>query len=169
MYGHGDAYRLGGDEFCVVLHPGAAAAWSRSPCACVAALSEQGEGFEITTSHGSVMAPVEVISPTAALQLADRRMYARKGGRRMSAGRQSRDVLLSTLSERQPDLHAHLRDTADLAHAVGRELDMDAEELDGWGVRRSCTTSARSRSPTRSWRSPARSTRPSGASCGATR
>jgi diguanylate cyclase (GGDEF)-like protein len=129
VHGHGDAYRLGGDEFCVVLHPGAAGVEPLT-VACIAALSEQGEGFEITTSHGSVMAPVEVISPTAALQLADRRMYARKGGRRTSAGRQSRDVLLRTLSERQPDLRAHLRDTADLAHAVGRELGMDAEELD---------------------------------------
>ena len=39
-------------------------------------------------------------------------------------------MLLRTLSERQPDLHAHLRGTADLALAVGRELGMDAEELD---------------------------------------
>jgi diguanylate cyclase (GGDEF)-like protein len=129
VHGHGQAYRLGGDEFCVVLHPGVAGVEPLT-AACVAALSEQGEGFEVTTSHGAVVSPQEVISPTAALQLADRRMYARKGGRGMSAGRQSRDVLLRTLSERQPDLHAHLRDTADLALAVGRELRMDPEELD---------------------------------------
>jgi two-component system cell cycle response regulator len=48
----------------------------------------------------------------------------------MSAGRQSRDVLLRSLSERQPDLHVHLRGTADLAIAVGRELGMHGEELD---------------------------------------
>ena len=35
-------------------------------------------------------------------------MYARKGERRMSAGPQSRDVLLRTLSERRPDLHLRL-------------------------------------------------------------
>ena len=62
--------------------------------------------------------------------MADRRMYARKGDRRVSAGRQSRDVLLRSLSERQPDLHVHLRGTADLALAVGRELGMAGEELD---------------------------------------
>ena len=45
----------------------------------------------------SVLLPEEATTPTEALQLADRRMYARKGGRRMSAGRQSRDVLLRTL------------------------------------------------------------------------
>ena len=70
--------------------------------------------------------PVDAASPTEALQLADRRMYAHKGGRRTSAGRQSRDVLLSTLSERQPDLHDHVHDVAEMAIAVGRELEMTA-------------------------------------------
>ena len=127
--GHGRAYRLGGDEFCVLLEPGAAGV-DPLVAACVAALHERGEGFEVTTSHGAVLAPGEVTSATEALQIADRRMYARKGGRRMSAGRQSRDVLLRMLSERQPELRAHLRGTAELALAVGRELGMEAEELD---------------------------------------
>ena len=48
----------------------------------------------------------------------------------MSAGRQSRDVLLSTLTEREPELGEHLHDVAKLALAVGRELDMSPEELD---------------------------------------
>ena len=128
-HGHGRAYRLGGDEFCVLMGPGAAGV---DPLvgACVAALTERGEGFEVTTAYGSVMAPEEVRDATEALQIADRRMYARKGGRRTSAGRQSRDVLLSMLSEREPDLHAHLRDTAELALAVGRELGMEPEALD---------------------------------------
>jgi two-component system, cell cycle response regulator len=98
--------------------------------ACVAALTEHGEGFDVTTSHGVVEAPMEITGATEALQIADRRMYARKGDRRVSAGRQTRDVLLRSLSERQPDLHVHLRGTADLALAVGRELGMQGEELD---------------------------------------
>ena len=77
-----------------------------------------------------MVAPGEVEDATEALQLADRRMYAQKGGRRMSAGRQSRDVLLSTLTEREPELGEHLHDVAKLAMAVGRELDMSPEELD---------------------------------------
>jgi two-component system, cell cycle response regulator len=129
VHGHGRAYRLGGDEFCVVVHPGPAGLDVLAD-ACVAALAEHGEGFDVTTSHGVVEAPMEVTTPTEALQLADRRMYARKGDRRVSAGRQSRDVLLRSLSERQPDLHVHLRGTADLALAVGRELGMHGEELD---------------------------------------
>jgi two-component system cell cycle response regulator len=127
--GHGRAYRLGGDEFCAMLHPGPAGL-DLLVDACVAALADHGEGFDVTTSHGAVAAPLEVTDPTEALQIADRRMYARKGDRRVSAGRQSRDVLLRSLSERRPDLHLHLRGTADLALAVGRELGMDGEELD---------------------------------------
>jgi two-component system, cell cycle response regulator len=127
--GHGRAYRLGGDEFCVLLRPGPAGV-EPVALACVAALTEHGEGFEVTTSHGAVLAPDEATTATEALQLADRRMYARKGGRRMSAGSQSRDVLLRTLSEAHPDLHDHLRGTAELALAVGRELGMGAEQLD---------------------------------------
>jgi two-component system, cell cycle response regulator len=98
--------------------------------ACSAALSERGEGFEVSSSFGSVLMPEEATTPTQALQLTDRRMYARKGGRRMSAGRQSRDVLLRTLSERRPDLQLRLRDIGELALAVGRELHMGPEGLD---------------------------------------
>jgi diguanylate cyclase (GGDEF)-like protein len=127
--GHGLAYRLGGDEFCVLLRPGAAEV-EPLVAACVAALSERGEGFDVTTSYGSVVEPDEAGSAIEALQLADRRMYARKGGRRMSAGRQSRDVLLRMLSERQPQLRAHLRETAELALATSRELGMGPEALD---------------------------------------
>jgi two-component system cell cycle response regulator len=129
VQGHGRAYRLGGDEFCVLLRPGVD---GLEPLAlgCVAALSERGEGFDVTTSHGAVLAPSEAHTATEALQLADRRMYARKGSRRLSAGSQSRDVLLRTLSETRPDLHAHLRGTAKLATAVGRELGMRPDALD---------------------------------------
>jgi diguanylate cyclase (GGDEF)-like protein len=125
----GQAYRLGGDEFCVLISAGPDGI---DPMlgACTAALHERGEGFEVTSSFGVVVLPEEADTPTLALQLADRRMYARKGERRMSAGRQSRDVLLRTLSERRPDLDVRLRDLGDLALAVGRELHMGPEGLD---------------------------------------
>jgi two-component system cell cycle response regulator len=125
----GEAYRLGGDEFCVLVTPGRNGV-DPILAACSAALNERGEGFEVTSSFGVVVLPEEASTPTLALQLADRRMYARKGGRRMSAGRQSRDVLLRTLSERRPDLHLRLRDIGELALAVGRELHMGPEGLD---------------------------------------
>jgi len=126
---NGHAYRLGGDEFCALVHTGRDGIDELLPV-CSAALTERGEGFEVSSSFGSVLLPEEATTPTQALQLADRRMYARKGGRRMSAGRQSRDVLLRTLSERRPDLHLRLRDIGELALAVGRELHMGPEGLD---------------------------------------
>jgi two-component system cell cycle response regulator len=125
----GHAYRLGGDEFCALILPGRDGV-EPMLAACSAALTERGEGFQVHSSFGSVLLPEEATTATQALQLADRRMYARKGGRRMSAGRQSRDVLLRTLSERRPDLQVRLRDIGELALAVGRELQMGPEGLD---------------------------------------
>lgn len=126
---HGRAYRLGGDEFCVL---------SRCPAeevdavvaAARAALSERGEGFVVTASAGAVLLPGEASSPSDALHLADHRMYANKGSRRASAGSQSRDVLVSALRERQPGLAVHSTDVADLAIAVAVELEMSAEQRD---------------------------------------
>ena len=129
VIGQGRAYRLGGDEFCVFFTPGPAGV-DPLLASCSAALTEVGEGFAIGASYGAVVAPSEAEDATEALQVADRRMYAQKGGRRASAGRQSRDVLLSTLTEREPQLGEHLHDVAKLATAVGRELDMSPEELD---------------------------------------
>ena len=124
----GRAYRLGGDEFCALVAPGART--DAIVAECVTALEEHGEGFSVTTSFGVTLIPEEADSPVDALKLADRQMYAQKGGGRSSAALQSRDVLLRTLSERQPDLHAHLQGVAELAVEVGRELDMTPEELD---------------------------------------
>jgi two-component system, cell cycle response regulator len=126
---YGYAYRLGGDEFCALVRPGSAGL-DVAVSATAAALSEAGEGFSVTSSHGEVLIPHETQASSEALQLADRRMYAQKGGKRSSAGRQTRDVLLSTLRERQPELHIHLHDVAELALAVGRHLGLDAERLD---------------------------------------
>jgi two-component system cell cycle response regulator len=125
----GLAYRLGGDEFCALVSVGSEGI-DELLLACSAALAERGEGFDVSSSFGSVLLPEEATTPTQALQLTDRRMYARKGGRRMSAGRQSRDVLLRTLSERRPDLDLRMRDIGELALAVGRELHMTPEGLD---------------------------------------
>jgi two-component system cell cycle response regulator len=126
---HGKAYRLGGDEFCLLAECAPSDA-DVIRAAAAAALRERGDGFVVTASSGSVMMPSEARSAAAALQLADRRMYAEKGGARTSPGTQSRDVLVSTLRERQPDLHAHALDVAQLARGVAAQLGMDAEQRD---------------------------------------
>jgi diguanylate cyclase (GGDEF)-like protein len=127
--GRGSAYRLGGDEFCVLLD-GRLALDDPRMAACGAALEEQGEGFRVGASCGAVAIPDEADNATHALQLADQRMYAAKRGSRASSRRQTRDVLLQVLREREPDLHLHLHGVAALASAVGRRLALSAEQLD---------------------------------------
>ena len=127
--GCGSAYRLGGDEFCILLSPGCDGFAARVECA-VAALHEQGEGFQVATSHGTVVLPGEARDSARALQLADQRLYAQKGVRRRQATtRQVRDVLLQMVSERTPDLRDHIDDVAALAHGVGQRLGLRQHEL----------------------------------------
>ena len=126
--GRGRAYRMGGDEFCVLTTllvdgPEALAA------AGAAALTEHGEGFDITASHGAVMIPLEASTAAEALGTADQRMYARKGRKRTSAGRQATDALLRALAERNPGLGAHLDDVTGLSEAVGHELGLSDEAM----------------------------------------
>jgi two-component system, cell cycle response regulator len=125
----GAAYRLGGDEFCL-LAQAAAAEVDALVGGGLAALTERGQGFAIGASHGSVLLPSEATTSEAALQIADRRMYASKSRDRASAGTQSRNVLMTALRERQPDLHAHLTDVAALAVRVAEELKMTPEQRD---------------------------------------
>ena len=130
MRPYGRAYRLGGDEFCALitdLGPGIPTVVALA----AAALSEQGKGFDIRTSYGTVALPREAEDATRALQTADQRLYARKGGRRRSAvTQQTRDVLLQVLREREPELRDHLDGVAHLAAAVGRRLGLLPERLD---------------------------------------
>lgn len=126
---HGCAYRLGGDEFCVL----ASTREIPAEVTCKAAeeaLTERGRGFAITASWGKVLIPVEVTTSTDALRVADRRMYAKKGRRADSARSQTRGVLLRMLHEREPDLERHLDGVAHLAATFGKALALDAEEQD---------------------------------------
>jgi GGDEF domain-containing protein len=66
--GSGEAFRLGGDELCVLLEDSGALP------ACEAALRGDGIG----ASHGSAWLPREADTASAALTLADSRMYAAK-------------------------------------------------------------------------------------------
>lgn len=125
----GRAYRLGGDEFCLLAECTAAEV-DAIVAGASAALSESGEGFAIGASQGNVLLPSEAGSVKEAMQLADRRMYANKVSERASAGSQSRDVLLTALRERQPKLAEQAVDVAELSLAVAEELGMEAEQRD---------------------------------------
>jgi two-component system, cell cycle response regulator len=126
---YGEAYRIGGDEFCVLVVTGASSAKTIIALAA-SALSEQGEGFAIKASHGAVILPHEARDATLALKISDQRMYAHKEDRRSSASRQTRDILLQVLHEREPDLGTHLKGVAKLAMGVGSRLSLIPEELD---------------------------------------
>jgi diguanylate cyclase (GGDEF)-like protein len=127
--GCGSAYRLGGDEFCALLRFDPDRVGDDVDRA-VAALHERGEGFEVATSHGTVILPAEAPDSARALQLADQRLYAQKGVRRRQATTQQvRDVLLQVVTERTPELREHIDDVALLAQGVGRRLGLRGHEL----------------------------------------
>jgi two-component system, cell cycle response regulator len=128
LEGRGGAYRMGGDEFCL-LAPVDASRGDEVVTAAERALTERGEGFTITCSRGSVVIPTETSEIDEALRLADQRMYARKSSGRASASRQSTDVLIRALAERRPELGDHLDAVTELTGLVGRELSLPPDQM----------------------------------------
>jgi two-component system cell cycle response regulator len=114
---HGSAYRMGGDEFCVL--------FDRSQRheedlvrLSVTALCEHAPNFSITASHGSVQIPAEVADPASILQLADQRLYRRKeeaAARRAGAQLRLNPAGLPHLNVEEPGLNQmNVDPTADL-------------------------------------------------------
>ena len=154
--GRGDAFRMGGDEFCALFRPAPRRA---TPIV-----------------HGAGAGAVRARRGLLDRLLLRRDRAARRGGRRRggaahrrpahvraastpaasSAGRQSKDVLLRALAERDPGLgdapHERRRrsPSATAARARARRRARSSTSA----TPPSCTTSARSRSPTRSSASP---------------
>jgi two-component system cell cycle response regulator len=76
-----------------------------------------------------VMLPRDARDASSALRLADQRMYAVKATSRKSAGRQTTDVLLRVLAERDPRLATHLDDVTELCAGVCARLRLPEEEV----------------------------------------
>jgi diguanylate cyclase (GGDEF)-like protein len=127
--GAGKAYRMGGDEFCVlaVCPPDEIGAVSAR---CAAAMALRGQGFSITAAHGAVAIPGDHTTPATALALADERMYQQKRGGRMPAARQSANVLTALAEEHAPVLARHMRAVGELAHSVAVDLGVSGAELE---------------------------------------
>jgi diguanylate cyclase (GGDEF)-like protein len=125
---YGKAYRMGGDEFCVIADGEGA---ERGPIvvAALRALRDKGEGFQISSAYGAAILPEEATDLSEALRIADTRLYGNKDSRRASAGRQTREVLLSALYERDESLRGHLSAVARLARAVGERLNLPEADL----------------------------------------
>jgi diguanylate cyclase (GGDEF)-like protein len=90
----GVAYRIGGDEFCV-LFTCPRERFDTVTRAATRALTTAGPGFDVSSAWGAVEIPVEESEPSAALQLADVRMYAQKESRRVAYA----DLLEPTVTE----------------------------------------------------------------------
>jgi diguanylate cyclase (GGDEF)-like protein len=127
LEGSGRAYRMGGDEFCmlVAVETNRGVEIARR---AASALSEAGEGFNVGCSYGVASFPRDASTAEDALSVADQRMYERKTGR-ASATRQSTDVLLKTLNERNPGLGEHTGVVAQLAKVTAEGLGLDEYEV----------------------------------------
>jgi two-component system cell cycle response regulator len=123
---NGRVYRLGGDEFCVLLDD-RYAPHDSVIAAATSALTEHGQGFTVTVAAGTATIPDEASTATAALRLADQRMYADKGRANRTP---TRDVLLQLLTECTPDLVDHLTGVTVLTAGVAAQMGLDAEQTD---------------------------------------
>jgi diguanylate cyclase (GGDEF)-like protein len=77
----GTAYRIGGDEFCLLLTC-PAEHFDTAARLAAEALTAHDRGVDVSASWGAARIPDEAADPSAALQLADVRMYAQKESRR---------------------------------------------------------------------------------------
>jgi diguanylate cyclase (GGDEF)-like protein len=127
----GSSYRLGGDEFCVLASASNGDVGELLDQMTVA-LSDEGEGFVVTSSFGAVFVPDEATTASEALHVADQRLYTQK--RRRSERWNPQDMLLQALYEREPDLRDHVQTVADMAWAVGRALGLHGEQLEELGL-----------------------------------
>ena len=125
----GQAYRLGGDEFCVLAELDAPVALDELVPGWTGSFTERGEGFSISASSGAALLPQEAHDPSEALRVCDRRMYLQKHGGRATAATQSKNVLLAALAARHSELRAHVNDVAAIASKVGTELGLHSEAL----------------------------------------
>ena len=127
LEGSATAYRMGGDEFCVLAASDGKGGQATAARAA-SAMSEHGEAFTIGCSYGVANLPRDASSPAEALRVADQRMYEYKQAR-SSASRQSTDVLLKVISEHSPDLREHTGVVAQLATMTAERLGLPEHEV----------------------------------------
>jgi diguanylate cyclase (GGDEF)-like protein/putative nucleotidyltransferase with HDIG domain len=124
--GHGIPARLGGDEFCVIL---GGIPVDDSRALVTDALSEEGEGFRITAASGAVAVPQEIRDASAALRIADTRMYAAKVSTDPSSEQAMSNALMRMLNEHSPGLGNHVNHVAQLALDCAETLGLPPEDV----------------------------------------
>ena len=121
----GKAYRLGGDEFCVLSKTDDARSEQLIEAA-TAALTDEGDGWSIGTSVGTVWVPGDASDVEAALVMADERMYSDK------AVRKGKQPTLQSLTE-GPKKRVEDGSTgrvAAMAEAIAGQLRLGGDEVD---------------------------------------
>jgi len=126
----GIAYRIGGDEFCVLGEWPADVPLDGLIGRARAALCDEGEGFKIGASCGHALLPAEAQDATEVLRVADRRLYAEKNSGRVSARVQSARVLRRAMEAWDEELGAHTGDVAALAGRLAKRLGLDDDEVE---------------------------------------
>jgi diguanylate cyclase (GGDEF)-like protein len=128
--GSGLVFRMGGDEFCVVARVDRPSDALPIAQKAAQALREHGVGFAVEASFGTVLVPLDAETHEDALRLADQRMYAQKSFSRTSASRQTTDVLVRVLAERDADLGDHGSSVGDLAEQTALRMGVSREEAE---------------------------------------
>jgi two-component system cell cycle response regulator len=123
--GSGIAYRMGGDEFCLLASGDDPDETLRRASD---ALVASGERFAIRSSRGAVLLTGDGQDPLDALRTADQRMYANKRSGRRTNDETVHQVLLRVAAEHDGALRDHVDDVADLVDAVARELGLSEHD-----------------------------------------
>ena len=151
---HGEAYRIGGDEFCAIVRTDDLKEQAITAGACEA-LSDSGSGFSVRPSYGTVALGRDAETPSQALQIADQRMYAHKqGGRAPSAVRRGVSCSAFSPSASPPWTSICTRSPGSPSLSV-TIWGSTTSNATWWCGPPSCTTSARWLCLTRSSASPA--------------
>jgi diguanylate cyclase (GGDEF)-like protein len=121
------AYRIGGDEFCIIARSVPERAVDLVNDA-IEALHDSGEGWSIGCSHGVVWMPSEAATAREALKIVDKRLYADKASR-SSTSKQVADALLQVIAEQNASLDTHVERVAELAGELAAELGLPDHDV----------------------------------------
>ena len=120
---YGSAYRMRGGSFALMAV--GSERFTNALCASAAsALSETGDGFQISCDVGRASLPRETVDPRAALELAARRAAQHGSERHVRSGRRAPADAIEALR-----LVRSRQDVADLAVAVARRLEVPEADI----------------------------------------
>ena len=130
--GSATAYRMGGDEFCVLAQVSITEG-EQLVHSLVGALSDAGEGWQVGCSWGVSWMPSEATGASDALRVADERMYAQKASR-TTVSLQTTAALVQVLIEQDFALSTHISRVARLSRATAERLGLPEHEITRVGL-----------------------------------